>query len=869
MESSPRTSRRFKKSQYDGQAPVKDEPADIYSTVVIHDDVGASDEGSKFRSSKFGESEDIYATMVYKEEQEDSSLPPLLQRLPKDFGAVHDDDDDEDMFSTFVVKPDEPSSSSSGLYLSGGSRGPSSTRYFGGSPSVRSPRRESPRVASAAANDDAYSTMIFKDDFYSTMIKKDDVYSTMIQKDEDTFSTVIHWSGEGASPMSDISKAVESMRQSGNHEKKGTDMDRAGNGKLHEAKKRSTSPVPDNVIREDPSTKYELLDELGKGSYGAVYKARDLKTSELVAIKVISLCEGEEGYEEIRGEIEMLQQCNHPNVVRYLGSYQGEDCLWIVMEYCGGGSIADLMNITDEPLEEHQIAYICREALKGLSYLHSIFKVHRDIKGGNILLTEQGEVKLGDFGVAAQLTRTMSKRNTFIGTPHWMAPEVIQESRYDGKVDVWALGVSAIEMAEGLPPRSNVHPMRVLFMISSEPAPMLEDKEKWSLVFHDFVAKCLTKEPRLRSTATELLKHKFIEKCKGKASSMLPKIEKARQTKIEMATQAFAQGPGTSSSGGGQWSWEKGQTLKMNESYGGTVLIKSDKVALLEVTGERTQASIAEGPVTVPDEEAQTEGEFETIVVHKTASPALLTKNISSMNPTTTSVDVETSKLDTALASSKSRAEMTDVGSKAASSILGIVLGASHDLDASISPSSPSPHSHGKTLPRKKQGDDSEAQPSPSIVGGTLKNSATVGRQGFALQDKLSSIYAAGNTVPIPFLKATDISPIALISDNMYGEGEPDHSGAIALEAIQELYNGVSLGDGQLWRGRKPPNNEMPLPPSVCQRLATSPTLLNLARALAYHKMCYEEMPLQGWQAAQEQRTIQNLSDTLRTILRL
>ncbi|KAF3525562.1 hypothetical protein F2Q69_00051157 [Brassica cretica] len=276
----------------------------------------------------------------------------------------------------------------------------------------------------------------------------------------------------------------------------------------------------------------------GKGSYGSVYKARDLKTSEIVAIKVISLTEGEEGYEEIRGEIEMLQQCNHPNVVRYLGSFQGDDYLWIVMEYCGGGSVTDLMNVTEEALEEYQIAYICREALKGLAYLHSIFKVHRDIKGGNILLTEQGEVKLGDFGVAAQLTQTMSKRNTFIGTPHWMAPEVIQENRYDGKVDVWALGVSAIEMAEGLPPRSAVHPMRVLFMISIEPAPMLEDKEKWSLVFHDFVAKCLTKEPRLRPTADEMLKHKFVQRCKMGASAMSPKIEKSRQIRASMALQA-------------------------------------------------------------------------------------------------------------------------------------------------------------------------------------------------------------------------------------------------------------------------------------------------------------------------------------------
>ena len=143
------------------------------------------------------------------------------------------------------------------------------------------------------------------------------------------------------------------------------------------------------------------------------------------------------------------------------------------MEHCGGGSVRDVLTTGGAPLSEAQIAYLCGESLKGLVYLHSIFKVHRDIKCSNILLTESGGVKLADFGVAAQLTRTMSKRNTFIGTPHWMAPEVIQEARYDGKVDVWALGVSAIEMAEVKPPRHDVHPMRVIFMITREPPPTL------------------------------------------------------------------------------------------------------------------------------------------------------------------------------------------------------------------------------------------------------------------------------------------------------------------------------------------------------------------------------------------------------------
>ena len=191
------------------------------------------------------------------------------------------------------------------------------------------------------------------------------------------------------------------------------------------------------------------------------------------------------------------------------------------------------------PATEAQIAYLCGETLKGLVYLHSIFKVHRDIKCSNILLTESGGVKLADFGVAAQLTRTMSKRNTFIGTPHWMAPEVIQESRYDGKVDVWALGISAIEMAEIQPPRHDVHPMRVIFMITREPSPRLAshearrefegNNEAWSAAFHDFINQCLRKETSRRPTATELLPHRFLQSSAGSGASLVPMITQAKQ----------------------------------------------------------------------------------------------------------------------------------------------------------------------------------------------------------------------------------------------------------------------------------------------------------------------------------------------------
>ncbi|XP_050375393.1 serine/threonine-protein kinase 1 isoform X2 [Argentina anserina] len=759
---------------------------DLYSTVVVHGDDDSTSESDHRRASSKSPADqepDPYATFVYKnnarDEDDDSSLPPLLKRLPKDFGGgaslnYFDDDDDDDAgdFGTMIVRN-------------------------------RTTRRSRDWGSRAAEEDE--------DDGdggggeFSTFVMRPS------ERESSLTGTVRRNSAGGNSTMS---RAVASMQASGDGMGKQRKSSAASsqNEEARQNMKMSTSSIPESVTREDPTTKYELLNELGKGSYGAVYKARDLKTSEMVAIKVISLSQGEEGYEEICGEIEMLQQCSHPNVVRYLGSYQGEEYLWIVMEYCGGGSVADLMNVTEDALEEYQIAYICREALKGLAYLHSIFKVHRDIKGGNILLTEQGDVKLGDFGVAAQLTRTMSKRNTFIGTPHWMAPEVIQESRYDGKVDVWALGVSAIEMAEGLPPRSAVHPMRVLFMISLEPAPMLEDKEKWSLVFHDFVAKCLTKEPRLRPTAAEMLKHKFIEKCKCGPSAMVPRIEKARQIRTSMALQAQNDAPDELEDG-------TLEAPKVNEDYGDTV--PSRPLGANEVP---TGSTMMKQHLAGIGEHAE-EGNFGTVVIHGRD---------------------ETDEAGT---------QTQSFNSKEHSPSAGLGPSSAGTLVKSSQVSSPEPNLR-KCRSQPQVG-------SLTISGGTVKNE-TVSRKAFAVQDKLWSIYAAGNTVPVPFLRATDISPIALLSDNVIGGMHRDNSGTGAIDALQELFT----GDTQSKKGRRG-QNEMPLPQSVYKRLLSSPTLMNLTQALAYHKTCYEDLPLQEMQATQEQQTIQNLCDTIRTILRL
>ncbi|EGC36664.1 hypothetical protein DICPUDRAFT_150832 [Dictyostelium purpureum] len=263
------------------------------------------------------------------------------------------------------------------------------------------------------------------------------------------------------------------------------------------------------ILPDDPGTIFHLQERLGKGSFGQVFKAVHIVDGKVVAIKIISL-DDQEAIKDVRKEISILAECNDRNIVQYYGSYFKDHQLWIVMEYCGGGSISDLLQVIDT-ISEDEIALICREALKGLSYLHEFKKIHRDIKGGNILLNDSGEVKLADFGVSAQLFNTFSKRNTFVGTPYWMAPEVIQENKYDGKADIWSLGITAIEMAEGLPPNANVHPMRVIFMIPREESPGLSEKDLWSQKFQDFLSKCLTKDPSERPTAKELLDHEFIQ----------------------------------------------------------------------------------------------------------------------------------------------------------------------------------------------------------------------------------------------------------------------------------------------------------------------------------------------------------------------
>ena len=261
----------------------------------------------------------------------------------------------------------------------------------------------------------------------------------------------------------------------------------------------------------DPETEFDLIELVGQGNYGRVYKAIHKKTGKIYSAKIAYIEKANE-VDSFKKEIHILSQCNNQYIVHYYGSYIKGHQIWIILEFCDGGSLYELIKILPRNLNEEEIASLIHMILKGLIFLHENKKIHRDIKSENILLTHEGIAKLADFGVSTQLMHSFSKKITKIGTPFYMSPEVIMQNKYDYKCDIWSLGITSIEMAEGEPPFSKVKGYWVLKKIITHPPKGLKNKEKWSKEFNDFVEKCLIYEPEKRPSAKELLEHPFIIK---------------------------------------------------------------------------------------------------------------------------------------------------------------------------------------------------------------------------------------------------------------------------------------------------------------------------------------------------------------------
>jgi len=289
--------------------------------------------------------------------------------------------------------------------------------------------------------------------------------------------------------------------------------------------------LDDFVSDEDPTKLYLAEKKIGEGGVAVVYQAIEIKSKKKVAIKKINMEGNAVTPESLVGEISIMKTCRHENIVDYFGCYKVGKFLWVVMEFMDYGSLTEILDqFYNLKMTEPQMASVCLSTLKGLSIIHSSHKVHRDIKSDNILINADGVVKIADFGFAAQLTVSKQKRRTVVGTPYWMAPEVIEGFDYDCKVDIWSLGIMAMEMAEGEPPYMDFPPLRALFLIATQGIPDLKTPESWSPDFKSFVKICLQRDIEHRPSSADLLKHPFLSKSCG-FSEIVDLAKKARDKK--------------------------------------------------------------------------------------------------------------------------------------------------------------------------------------------------------------------------------------------------------------------------------------------------------------------------------------------------
>lgn len=291
-------------------------------------------------------------------------------------------------------------------------------------------------------------------------------------------------------------------------------------------------------INEDPAQEFQLLQPLGVGSYGWVYKAYHQATGSILAVKRVPLNE----YDSIGNcikELEILEACKSPHIVSFKSAHIKDNELWIAMEYCAGGSVKDLMRLLAKPFDESVIAALMFSVLKGLVYLHKNRMIHRDVKADNILLDDDGRAKIADFGVSAKLMSTYASKNTFIGTPFWMSPEILQKNAYTAKTDIWSLGITAIELAEGEPPYANSYPWLAMEKIKKNPPKGLSEPGRWSQEFNDFLRLCLTIDPDERPTSEDLLEDNFIRRGAQSERRVLRNLFRATHSLVERKRQTI------------------------------------------------------------------------------------------------------------------------------------------------------------------------------------------------------------------------------------------------------------------------------------------------------------------------------------------
>lgn len=298
-----------------------------------------------------------------------------------------------------------------------------------------------------------------------------------------------------------------------------------------EARRRRDAEVIARLARicnpDDPTALYKNLIKIGQGGTGGVYTAYDVNTNESVAIKQMNL-EEQPKKELIINEIIVMKESSHRNIVNFIDSYLLHGDLWVVMEYMEGGNLTDV--VTYNVMTEDQIGAVCREVLQGLVHLHSKGVIHRDIKSDNILLSMRGDIKLTDFGFCAQINEYNAKRTTIVGTPYWMAPEMVSRTAYGPKIDIWSLGIMAIEMIEGEPPYLNETQHRALYLIVTNGTPKLKDPDALTDIFTEFLNWALQVDVDKRATANQLLEHEFLKTAES-VRSLAPLVRNARHQK--------------------------------------------------------------------------------------------------------------------------------------------------------------------------------------------------------------------------------------------------------------------------------------------------------------------------------------------------